>query len=151
MAIWPNDKKEQVISDSKLESTQQQAIASLVKKLPEENLSMAWRSSLNERIRAEADKKRKQRRTRIVWSSSLGFGMAGAILLMVMVPNAIRPTSDVLPSSNKTEVLESSLYALHQESVVLGGVSSTGVAYRRTQEFDNSDLGEDEWNSSQIY
>lgn len=151
MAIWPNQNSERVISDEQLDSTAQQSIASLVKRLPEENLSMSWRSSLNEKIRAEAEKRQKQRRARIVWSSSLGFGMAGAILFMLVAPNMMRGSVPAATGTNKTEVLESSLYAMHQESVVLSAVSSTGVSYRQTQEFDNSDLSDDEWNSPGIY
>lgn len=151
MAIWPNGNNERVISNEQLESSSQQTIASLVKRLPEENLSMSWRSSLNEKIRAEAEKRKKQRRARIVWSSSLGFGMAGAILFMLVMPNMMQQSAQPATATNKTEVLESSLYAMHQESVVLSGVSSTGVSYRQTQEFDNSDLNDDEWNSPGIY
>jgi len=151
MAIWPNGKHEQTVTDAQLESSNQVMVSNLVKRLPEENLSMAWRSSLNERIRLEAEKRQKQRRARVVWSSSLGFGMAGAILLMLVVPTTLQQPSQSVPTGNKTEVLESSLYALHQESVVLSAVSSTGVSYRQTQEFENSDLGEDDWAAPGMY
>jgi hypothetical protein len=69
--------------DSKLASAGQQAIQQIVHQLPEDTLSMAWRSSLNERLLADAATAK--RRLRFTWFAMPTAGIAVAAALAVGV------------------------------------------------------------------
>jgi len=88
--------------DSQLESAGQQTIAKIVQGLPEDTLSMAWRSSLNERLLAEATVKRP--RFRFTWIAMPAAGAAVACALAVAVflhaPTGTAPTPQLGQSYN---------------------------------------------------
>lgn len=124
-------KREKTIQDSQLESASQQKIASLVKSLPSEDLSMSWRSQLNEKLMAAELAKKKQRKTRraFAWGSTLSFGAAAGVfgILMMNGPQAVAPIRKV-----ESPTMASELVKTHQESMVLASVSGTGAAARET-------------------
>jgi hypothetical protein len=60
----------------KLSSSSQMAIQEIVRGLPEDSLSMAWRSQLNERLRAEAVVARPKRR--FTWFALPAVGLSAA-------------------------------------------------------------------------
>ena len=107
--------------NEKLESTSQQAIKNLVSHLPEDTLSMAWRSSLNERLIKESTSK--TRKFRFSWFAMPAAGLALAAALAVAVyvhpaagsnPTSAGPQSAVTKSSS----LESGLLETYsQESI----------------------------------
>lgn len=123
-------------TDAQLSSRSQVMMSSLVKKLPEDSPSMAWRSQLNEKIRAEAAKKAKAAKVRWFWSSSAGFGLATALAFVVLIPRGAGPVSPHDPSSS----LESRLLSIHTESRALSSVSGTGVNYYETSQVTEGDL-----------
>ncbi len=67
------------VSDAQLSSPSQQAVQNLVHAIPEESLSMAWRSSLNERLIMESASY--SRRKRVMWIRMPAFGLAAACAL----------------------------------------------------------------------
>lgn len=124
-------RKEASIQDSQLESPSQQKVASLIKAMPEEELSLSWRSNLNVKLleAQQAKAKRKQVRRFYAWGSSLSVGLAASVFAFVMfqAPPVSRQDNKVVNSG-----LASELVKAHQESMVLVSVSGTGAAARET-------------------
>lgn len=110
-----------------LESPEQVFIRELVHKLPDEALSMSWRSSLNEKL-IEANPARKRRGQWLgVLRPALAFGIP--ILLTVVL---CTKTSMVSPSLEfkKPETLESALLETHKQvvaSIDAGGVDAADI------------------------
>jgi hypothetical protein len=126
-----NFRKEVSIQDSQLESASQQKVASLIKAMPEEELSLSWRSSLNVKLleAQQAKAKRKQIKRFYAWGSSLSVGVAASVFALVMFQTPTAPRQDVKVASSG---LASELVKAHQESMVLVSVSGTGAAARET-------------------
>ncbi len=97
----------------------------LVKSLPEEDLSMSWRSGLNVKLMAAQEAKAKKRSAKklFAWGSSVsaGFAATAYFVLMANVAPVVSPTSQ-----GDSVVFASELVKTHQESVVLGSVSGIG-------------------------
>lgn len=102
--------------DSQLESAGQQAIRKIVEGLPDDTLSMAWRSQLNERLLAASTVRRP--RFRLSWIAMPAAGAAVAYALAVAVflhaPGTALPQAQ--PSHNYA-VEAGLLDAYRQESV----------------------------------
>jgi hypothetical protein len=130
-------KKEETFDESKLNSDSQQKVAMLIKSLPEDNLSMAWRSSLNMKLMDAQNAKKKQRFTKRIfaWGSSLSAGVA-ATAYFILLANA----PPVAPSNSRTEsvAFASELVKTHQESIVLASVSGTGSSIHDTSLTEDS-------------
>ena len=132
--------------DSKLESEGQLAISKMVQSLPDEPLSMAWRSSLNEKLLETAAKKRKKQRLAWVLRPALGLGLASVLAVVVMFqPHAPR-TSPVADKS-----LESAILTDHHNSVLFNEVSSAGLnANEVTSEANPQEPEDGLWNDSDV-
>ena len=72
------------VEDAKLNSAGQMAIRSMIQALPEEPVSMAWRSALNEQLLASAAKQRKKRRLLWFASPAAGLTLVTALAFVVM-------------------------------------------------------------------
>ena len=103
----------------------------LIHSLPEETPSMAWRSSLNERLRAEAKTVQAKRKTRLWTFSTLGTGFAAASVVALALLSAPLPVSNPSnPISGPVAASEVDLLALHGEASATADVSATGpIAY----------------------
>ena len=107
--------------DAKLASSSQKAIQQVVESLPEDTLSMAWRSSLNERLIAESAAYKP--RLRFSWFAAPAAGLAVAAVLAVAVfvhppttPNTlVKGDSRVVASAGSVEI--GLLDTYRQESV----------------------------------
>jgi hypothetical protein len=130
-------KNEEAFDESRLNSDTQRKVANLIKSLPEEDLSMAWRSSLNMKLMDVQNAKRKQRVTKRIfaWGSSLSAGIAATayIVLMTNAPS-ITPTN----SRSESVAFASELVKTHQESIVLASVSGTGSSIHETSLTEDS-------------
>jgi hypothetical protein len=86
--------------DRELYSENQLEIARLVRELPNEELNMAWRSELNEKLREKAALV-KRKRTLSVWvfRPALGFGLAAAMVVTLMVNQRPVMTQDTSNAS----------------------------------------------------
>lgn len=71
--------------DEQLCSPGQMAMRDVVQSLPEDTLSMAWRSSLNEKILEGAAKKRQRRRWLWFLAPSAGLAVACALATVVIL------------------------------------------------------------------
>ncbi len=136
-------RKDESVDDAQLNSESQLNVASLVKSLPDEELSISWRSELNVKLMSAKQAQKKQRVAKRVfgWGSSLSFGVA-ATAYMMLVTNAstgVTPGSRLESPSFATELVRT-----HQESVVLANVSGTSSLDKETSISEDSYNQQDE-------
>lgn len=110
--------------DARLNSPGQKQIANIVRDLPEDTVSMAWRSALNEKLAPMAAKQERARRITWIWKPSLGLALAAtlAVVMVMRIPDN-RPAS-----SKDSDALEAGLVAYHQDSTVAMDVAGPGSA-----------------------
>ncbi len=111
--------------DAKLTTSAQRQVADTVRALPEETVSLAWRSALNERLAPIAAKKVRVRRVGWLWKPTAGLAMAGALAVAVMFRIAPSPT---ISSVSVSSGVEANLVAFHQQSEVAYDVAGPGLA-----------------------
>jgi hypothetical protein len=136
-----------LISDSQL------AVAKIVAALPDESVSMVWRSNLNEALRETAAKSRKRRLMLNFLSPVAGLSAACALAFVVFVkPSPSLPK--VAPSPVRSQIadsssLEAGLLRLHQDDVRLSdvvgsGLNPTEVSVKSQPDAPTSDEGDEE-------
>lgn len=108
-------------SQEALDSAVHQAMRQVVRDLPQDDLSMVWRSGLNERLRAVAEAKRK-RRLWINWAlkPAVGLGAATAATFVMFALTMHTPTT-------KSHAIEGLLVEEHRRSSTLPLVSEVGA------------------------
>jgi hypothetical protein len=122
--------------DAMLAREDQQRVRETVRLLKEEAPSMAWRSQLNERILAQAGKRRSRQRLWWIFTPSVGVAVAGALAIAVFFHNpSPRSTGNPLPYAATAPSLEDSLIGLAHDNSVSDDVSGSGLHVR--------DLGSD--------
>ena len=132
--------------DSRLDSAGQQTISKMVQSLPDDTLSMAWRSSLNERLMETAVKKRKKQRLAWVLRPALGLGLASVLAVVVMFQPRMHQTNPVADRG-----LETAILADHHNSVIFNEVSSAGLnANEVTTEANPQEPEDGLWNDSDV-
>jgi hypothetical protein len=109
-----------------LEAPGQQAVRQLVKAMPEDTVSLQWRSSLNERLLALAPVKKKISALVIGFRALAGLGLASLLCLAVISRLDTSKPSIVQPSSGSA--LASALLDEHRHSVDSGEIAGPGVA-----------------------
>jgi hypothetical protein len=130
--------------NEKLNSPAQSQLRKLVRDLPEDVPSMAWRSELNEKLRAMSDQPVARRTP---WW--MRFGFAGAATTAVVALIVIGPwrAQSAVPSGS----LELAILLEHRDYAVLGEVSGTGLlpneAVRATESSPNSF----QWSEEDLY
>lgn len=113
--------------DLRLGSSSQMFVAKAVAALPEESVSMVWRSGLNEALRQQAGAAKKKRLFLGVFSPIAGLGLACALACAVMFrPTSQSPVSITGSTPAKTS-MEASLVSLHQDDVRSFDVAGTGL------------------------
>ena len=124
-------KKEELLDEAKLNTVAQLQVASLVKALPDEDLSLSWRSELNVKLMAAHQARRKQKSTKRIfaWGSSLSAGLACLSYVLLLANTASIGTAGVKADSSS---IAKELVQTHQESLVMASVSGTGSAARET-------------------
>lgn len=116
------DRDNSGINDAKLNSDAQLAIRRVVSSLPDEPVSMAWRSGLNEQLFTMAA--RQQRKKRILWFASPIAGVSLAMALaLVMV---FRPISHS-PAGVPDRGVESAILSDHHASTLSNELSAAGL------------------------
>jgi hypothetical protein len=128
---------------NKLDAGEGLKISSLVANLDDESPSLAWRSDLNETLRAESN--RLQRRRRVVFWLRPAMGLAFAASLMGVV--FLRSVAES-PSSNSLEAkLVSEFRAVAASSEVAGPTAVAGVELASSRGGSSDRSQEDEmWN-----
>ena len=90
--------------DERLEGPEQQSVRNLVATLPDEEPSMAWRSQLNERLRAlPAQARRKW--WELAWKPTVGLALAGGLAVLVFVKPTPAPTLESTPSVSVADAM----------------------------------------------
>lgn len=109
--------------DEKLNTSGQLQVRDLVKGLAEDQVSMAWRSSLNEKLLQAAPVKRS------AWSRilrpALGLAAAGALALTFVMQ---QPEAKGVISGGNSSALEARLMADHQQTIALVDLSGPGLS-----------------------
>jgi hypothetical protein len=124
-------KKEAQFDDSKLDSKSQLQVASLIKALPDEDLSLSWRSQLNVKLMAAEEAKRKKKQSKRIFAwGTLPFAGVAATAMVLMIGNGAPIGAPV--ATNSSSAFASELVKTHQESVVLASVSGTGSSVHET-------------------
>ncbi len=125
-------------------------VVELVRSLPEETPSLAWRSRLNEGLRAEALRRDRRRSfVRRLRLAGVGFGAVAASLVGIALVTAPRlPLADPTPAAPRSSGLApaltappslasqadagADLVALHDEGAAIAEVSAAGVDARES-------------------
>jgi hypothetical protein len=129
----PDDHRKDL--DRILTSAEQNKIAEVIRMAPQDEVGMAWRSNLNERLGkvAQESKQKKQMRRRI-WGYSTGLGFSGAAVasLFFMVMTRVPDTPEIISEQS----IEAQLYTAHRETARSTDVAGSGLAL--CDESDNS-------------
>lgn len=109
--------------DERLVSPAQSQMREMLKSMPEDTVSMAWRSDLNERIASVVAVKQRRRRFAWVLSPALGLGLAGALAITMLTKT---PTSPNLGQPPKPSI-ETNLVASFRDSMNYTDVTGVGL------------------------
>lgn len=109
--------------DAKLESAGQRQMRQLVQSMPDEQVSMAWRSALNQRVMANVEAKRKKRRAAWFLSPALGLGLAGALAFVFIARTPTAP-----PEHSSQSSIEAKLVATHQDFLRYSEGTGSGLS-----------------------
>jgi hypothetical protein len=132
------------MNDEMLDSVGQQAVRKIVQALPEDSLSMAWRSSLNERLVVAVAQKQKKKRMAWIVRPALGLSLATVFALIVMFQPSWR-RSMATPDRG----IESAIMSDHHNSVLLNDVGNAGLnANEVTSEANPEDPDDDMWSDA---
>lgn len=126
------------IDESRLGSPGQLAIRGMVKSLPEETVSMTWRSSLNEQLLLVAAKRQKKRRLLWFATPALGVSMVTALAFVLMIHPAPNQTI-TLPDRG----IESAILDDHHNSTLSNEVSTAGLNLNEATSYADEDDSKD--------
>lgn len=142
-----NRKTNNVEIDEKLESSESRKIAEAVRLLPNDELSMAWRSELNAKLSASVQKRnRRQAIARpLGWMAGLGLSATATFVFLAVLLPANMPKA----GTNPTDTLESQLLAAHKSSVNSADIAAEGLSYLDDTETVSSS-GEPEWQEEDL-
>lgn len=124
--------------DERLDGAAQQAMRAVVKGLPEDTLSMTWRSSLNERLLAEAATQQKQKRVRWFLRPALGLGLACTLAVVTLFRISSGPMSVSHPTGKQEQTVEAALVNLHRQSTWASDVAGVGLSPVEANSFSAS-------------
>jgi hypothetical protein len=107
--------------DSLLATPDQAKVRELVSALPEDTLSLAWRSGLNERLLETAAKNQKKRRIAWVWRPAFGMAATAMFAVLFLVNNT--PVAPIAQEST----LEAAILTDHRHNLALTDVAGAGL------------------------
>ena len=109
-----------------LEASGQQSVRQLIKAMPEDTVSLQWRSSLNEKLLALAPGKKKLSALVIGFRTLTGLGIASILFLVVFT--RVSTVKPMLSQSFSGSALASALLDEHRHSEDSGEIAGAGVA-----------------------
>lgn len=143
-----NTNRKQSELDALLKSETQKVIQRAVRSLPEESLSLSWRSDLNERLRQVRPVSRWRARLTIVWKPALGVALASCLALVLTLRTT--PITQKPTDSN----LEASMVSVYNDSANADEVSDSGLAFHEindtTSTSTTSDSSSTNWSESDL-
>jgi len=120
--------RENTVNDELLNSAAQQAMRDVVRNIPDDSLSMAWRSSLNEKLLAEVAVQKKRQRFNWYLRPALGLGLACTLaVLVVFRPAPTAKRSQGQPPVVSQSGIEAALVTTHRQSTVAWDVAGVGL------------------------
>lgn len=134
--------------DRDLNSLESQKVAKAVSSLKDDDLSMAWRSQLNERLAAESHKKVKRLFFGRVWGYVAGLGLstvAGVSLFLAFAPATINTPGPAMSDSVESQMLAAHHTAVRSADAAVDGLSTldetdTAAAAKNINEWKQEDL-----------
>jgi hypothetical protein len=108
------------------EGPEELKIARVVKAIPEESPSLAWRSALNERVLAVAKKKDRRRFWARIWMPAAGLGTSGALAVLAFSVwvGGVKPEG--VPATGTS--LEAAMLTVHKENVQFAEIAGPGLS-----------------------
>ncbi len=135
--------------DQRLEGAGQQQVAKVVQALPEETVSMAWRSALNEKVLLASKARQRAKVINWVWRPTAGLALASA-LAIVFVMRTGAPVMSA-PSGLTSNSVEAKLVAFHRDSSLAYDVSGPGLTNTDAVEGKaDLKLGEPNWTEDDL-
>lgn len=95
-----------------------------IAEIPEEQVSLAWRSRLNERVAQIAAVTKRKTRWISIWRPALGLGLAGALAAAFMM----RMAASSGPAFAPKPAVEEALIQAHEMSVQGSEIAGAGLA-----------------------
>jgi hypothetical protein len=136
-------KVDQAELDALLKSDSQQMIQRAVQALPDDSLSLSWRSELNERLRLARPVSRWRTRVAVAWRPALGLALASCLAAMVMLKTT--PTSH-----EHTGNLEASLVTAYDDSAAADELVGPGLAVHEVNDTTNAQQTSSDWSESDL-
>lgn len=119
-----NDEK----TDRLLESPGQQKVRQLMKELPEDTVSLSWRSSLNERLLKLEPVRKKVALVTVAFRALAAVGLATLLCLAVISRTGISKADQAVQSRTDGTLLASALVSEHKETENSAEIGGVGVA-----------------------
>lgn len=117
-----------VVSDEQLNDPAQRAVQNFVRDLPEDSLSMAWRSGLNEKLIAESQRYQKRSRWLLIMRPIAGFALAGCLAVVLMVRSgSLDPRAGTNSGATGRSSIEAQLLDTHEQVDQYAEVAGTGL------------------------
>lgn len=128
--------------DEKLNEPGQQQVAQAVKQLANDDVSLAWRASLNAKIAAEAKVVKKKRQVAFVFRPAAGLALASALALVVMTNRPTTTTSSGFDTAAELEaqVLQEHLSAERSTELMGSPYVRTASTGNPQPYYDSADL-----------
>lgn len=111
--------------DRALAGSESAKVARIVRSLPAETPSMAWRSALNERILADARRRKSRRFWARIWMPAAGVGTSAAIAASVFFLWLGGPGPE---TGGQEASLEASMVMIHRDNVRFSELAGSGLS-----------------------
>lgn len=126
-----------------LQSEPQRAVQRLVQELPEESLSLAWRSELNEKLRQTVPQPRWRGRLAHGWRPALGLALAGCLAFTVMLRSP-----DTQPPAQHN--IEASLVQAYTDTSSVDDLAGAGLSAREIGDTTRSSDSSVDWTEADL-
>jgi hypothetical protein len=131
--------------DEALNDVGQQFVAQSVKRLPMDDVNLAWRSQLNEKLLVEQTRIRKVRKQNLIWRPVAGLAMASALAFTLMIPRStlttIEPNGAIEANVMHAHMIAERNYELTGSAVVTRETNLDAVPQTASYEWEEADLG----------
>lgn len=116
--------------DELLATPKQQVVNALVAALPEENVSLQWRSSLNEKLRAMTPVRKHVSFMLIGFRTLAGIGLASLLCIAFYTKfgGGASAPANANPEASAPQKIGSALISAHRESVTSSEIAGPGIA-----------------------
>lgn len=129
--------------DALLNSDAQRAVRNAVRGLPEESLSLSWRSSLNEKLLQVRPIPKWRIRLAATWKPVAGLALAGCLAMMI----TLRTTE---PPIRHSSSLEASLVSVYDEQANSDEVAGSGLAFHEVSDTTRTNDSSSDWSESDL-